>query len=166
MNFRLGRYLFFGISLIIGAFFLLVGLITLLLPWSDTIKNELTRFILENSLIFSLFGLGFLLIGISLILYAWHGAKKRCLYLKTGKNSVVLDENVVQNYLETYFQGKFHNQNIPVSFKIKKKYLLVSANLPKISSEEVAKIKEDLNDIFGRLLGYPHDIHLEIIYQK
>src|SRR5262245_51155078 len=113
MSFKLGRFCYLAVSFIIGSFFFIVGAFSIILPWSPFLQNLTTQFILENSLVLSLFGLGFALIGLSIVIYTLLKTRHRYVDIKTGTKSVVLDENVIHQYLESYWEKHFPKLQIP-----------------------------------------------------
>jgi hypothetical protein len=170
MSFKLGRFFYLTISLVIGTFFLLLGAVSIALPWVTLLRDKIVQFILEGNLIFTLFGLGFFLIGLSILLYSLLSSKKQYVYLRTGNRSITLDEDLIQDYLETYWQERFPKHTIPSSFQIKKRAIHIKADFPFLPVLEqrafLERIQHDFNDLFGRVLGYPHEIYLTASFQS
>lgn len=164
MNFRLGRFFSLTISLIIGSFFAILGAFCIALPWSSYLQSATTRFILEHTLILSLFGLGFVLIGLSLVFYTILRTRHRYLQIRTGDLGITIDENIIRQYLDSYWEKRFHSSQISYSLSFKKHSLQIVAELPSMPYEEqkafLEEIKQDFTDLFGRTLGYPYDVHL------
>lgn len=164
MNFKFGRFFHLAISFIIGAFFFAVGVFSIILPWSSHLQAATIRFLTENTLILSLFGLGFALIGLSLVIYTFLNTKHRYAYIKTGSHAVIIDENLIEQYLEAYWKERFPHQHIPFYLTIRKKSLQIVAHLPALPEAEqhllLEGINHDFSSLFGDLLGYPHDVHL------
>ncbi len=110
------------------------------------------------------------MIGLSLVTYSILSTKRRYVYVKTGNKSVTLDENVIQHYLDTYWIEEFPNSQIPSTFKVKKNTIQILADFPFLPQQEhhafLEKIKTDFSDIFGRILGYPHEIQLIASFQS
>lgn len=170
MNFKMSRFLQFIISFIIATFFLIFGLFSLILPWSHHLQNATIKFILENTLIFSLFGLGFLLVGISLMMYSFFCTRHKYIHIQTGARAVSMDENLAHQYLESYWKSQFPNTVIPFQLSVKNKSLQIVTQLPSFPVERqkviLEKIKQDFADIFGRDLGYPNDVHLFVSFEE
>ena len=164
------RFLYLFLSFIIGSFFLLLGIFSLILSWSPLFQERIFHFISENRLIFSLFGLGFALVGLSIIIYSSLQTGHRYVQIRTGDFSVNLDENVVKQYLETYWKDHFPQTQIPFSLTFKKHSLQIAAHFPSLPLEEQQKflerVKKDFNDLFGRLLGYPYDVQLSASFSS
>lgn len=169
MSFKIGRFFYLTISFILGAFLLVVGFINLLLPWSFYLKDEIVRFVWEDNIFLPLFGLALILIGLSLLVYTIWNSKHRYLQIKTGPHSITLDENIIQNYLEAYWQELFPKHPVTSRFKIKKNSIQIVADLPSFPLSEqqklIEKIGYDFSDIFGRLLGYGHEIDLIVNFR-
>lgn len=169
MSFKLARFFYLTISFVIGSFFFIMGAFSVILPWSLFLQKVTTQFILENTLVLSLFGLGFVLTGISLVIYTILHTRHRYIHIRTGKNSVMLDENVIRQYLEQYWLEHFPNTQVPFHLNFKKRSLQIVADLPFLPMSEqkafLERVKDDFSDMFGRLMGYSYDVHLIASFQ-
>lgn len=169
MSFKLGRFVHLAISMIIGSFFFILGAFAVILPWSPYLQNVTTQFILENTLVLSLFGFGFVLIGLSIIIHTLLKTKHRYVEIRTGNLGVILDENIIHQYLEIYWQKHFPAAQIPFSLNLKKHSLQIIVDLPPLPLMKqkafLEQIKQDFSDLFGRILGYPYDVHLIASFQ-
>lgn len=169
MSFKIGRFFYLASSFIIGSFFFIFGAFSIILPWSLYLRTVTTQFILENTLILSLFGLGFALIGISIVIYTLLKTRHHYVQIRTGELSVTLDENIIHQYLETYWQKHFPKSHVPFNLSLKKHSLQIVADLPPLPFLEqkafLEQVKQDFSDLFGRILGYPYDIHLIANFQ-
>lgn len=168
---RLSNFIYSLINCLIALFFILLGLIALILPWSPSIRTELIQFFLEKSLPISLFGLGFLAIGIAILTQIILKIRHTNYYvIHSGINSVLVDEEILQKYLSSYWQQLFPSQDVSSHFVIKKNKIKVFAELPGIAPEEhdmlVKHIESDLSDIFNRILGYTNDFVLQVSFKK
>lgn len=150
--------------MVIGIFFLILGIFGTVIPWSPSMKEITANFFLENTLILFLFGLGFLLIGLSLLIYTFINLRHRYIHIKTGNHALLLDEAIVQHYLETYWKKHFPDTHVPFQIAVKKNSLQITAELPSMpltdQKQFLEQVKEDFSDIFGNILGYPHDVNL------
>ena len=164
MSFKMGRFFYLAISFILGAFFFIVGLFSIGLPWSPHLQQGTIKFFTESTLILSLFGLGFALIGLSIFIYAVLNTRRRYAFIKIGPYSVALDESLIQKSLEAYWQKHFPEQSIPFSLFVRKKSIQIVANFPSMHEAEqhglLEKINQDFEALFGRILGYPHEVQL------
>lgn len=170
MNFKFRRFFSLSVSFILGTFFCLVGIIGLILPWSPSLQNSLTNLIHHHTLILSLFGLGGVFIGLSLVIYAIFNTGRRYVAIRIGAKSVTLDENLIHQYLESYWKKKFPNQQILFYFSIRKKSIQIVADLPFVPEAEqdqfLEKIRDDFSYLFDDLMGYPNDIHFVAHFQN
>lgn len=144
---------------LLGIFFLAFAFLAFIFPYSNRWTFQLLEFIFENPLWMTL--LGILSLGIALLILqsVFSIVKHRSISIRTGPLSVVMNEKVIRSYMDQYWKKKFPDSPIPFDIKIKKKKILITANLPNIPLEK-EQIKEDLVDIFGHLLGYPHEVEL------
>lgn len=169
MSFKLGRFFSLIIGFVTGCFFLVIGSFGIILPWSPYLQQETTEFILANTLMLSLFGLGFALIGLSLVIYSLLATRNHYVMVRTGSLAVAIDEAVISQYLEAYWQEQFPNAQISFHVKFKKEALQIAADLPALPLKEqkifLEKVKEDFRNLFGRTIGYPHDVHLLANFQ-
>ncbi len=169
MNFKLGRFFYLAISFILGAFFFIFGAFGIILPWSPFLQTVTIQLIIENTLMLSLFGLGFVLIGISIVIYALLNSRHRYIHIRTGGQAITLDENIIQQYVEAYWQGHFPNIHVPFHLTFKRHSIQIVADLPALPLSEqkifLVRLKHDFSDLFGRILGYPYDVHLIASFQ-
>ena len=164
MNFKISRFLSLLLNFIAGGFFLLLGLIGIILPWAPKIRLSTATFFLENSLILSLFGLGCALVGLSIIFYTFLNTKRRYWFIRTGINSIEVSQNVIEQYLENYWKKNFPKSYVPYEVTIKKESIQVIAELPSMELQNqkkyLEKIKSDFEDLFSNVLGYSYEVHL------
>ncbi|MBA2369993.1 MAG: hypothetical protein H0V82_13395 [Candidatus Protochlamydia sp.] len=164
MSFKVGRFFYLAISFILGAFFFIVGLFSIGLPWSPHLQHGTIKFLTENTLILSLFGLGFTLIGLSIFIYAALNTKRRYAFIKIGPYSISLDESLIQSSLDAYWKEHFPEHSIPFNLFVRKNSIQIEANFPSMPEAEqhglLKKINHDFGALFGQILGYPHEVRL------
>jgi ABC-type multidrug transport system fused ATPase/permease subunit len=151
-------------------FFILLGIIALLLPWSAHIRTDMIEFILENSIAISLFGFGFIILGFLIVLSLYLSSKRRYYYVRGGERTVVIDQEIIRHYLQAYWLQKFPNQEIPNRLVLKKNRIRVTADLPftelKAQKPLIERIKQDLEELFHQMLGYSHQFVLVASFPK
>jgi hypothetical protein len=161
--------LYYFVNFGVGIFFLILGILSIIMPWSPTIRSNLIKFILENSMAISLFGFGFFVIGFTLLINLYMNSKRHYYYVRVGHKSISIDQEVVQQYLDAYWKQLYPHNDIPTRLLMKKNRIKVTAELPHMPLGEqklfVEKIQDDLQDIFSRTLGYPHDFMLALSFQ-
>lgn len=170
MSFKIGRFFSLAISLILGAFCCLIGAFCVTLPWSPFLQQSLIDLILKHTLILSLFGLGLVLIGLSIVIYAVFNLRHRYAYIKLGNTSISVDENLIEQYLQEYWKTNFPHYPIPFYLSIAKKSIQIVADLPPVPEEEqdrfLDKIRDDFNHLFSKILGYSNEIHFIAHFQN
>lgn len=163
MNFKFGRFFYLTFSFIFGAFFLIIGLFGIVLPWSTYLQKATTNLVLNHTLILSLFGLGFALAGISIFVYAIINAGKKFVYIRTGSRSVQLDEALIEQCLQQYWKKQFPGKQIPFYTTIRKQTIQIVADLPALPEADqdaiLERVKKDFAELFGEMLGYPNEVH-------
>lgn len=158
------------ISFIIALFFIMLGVISVIMPWFPAMRSDLIQFLLENSIAISLFGLAFLTIGIVMVVNIILSTKRHYYEFKIGQHTVKVDEDLIQKYLQIYFQELFPTQEVPCRLIIKQNRLHITADLPYVPSKQrdvlIEKIQHDLKDLFNQQLGYTTDYYLSASFQS
>lgn len=169
MSFRLSYFTVLAASVLIGAFFCFIGGYIFILPWSSSLQEKAIQFALEKTLIPMLYGSGLVLTGILLIIFTLWQLRRRFVQVRIGTLAITLDENVIRNYLDSYWKQYFPTENVFYTLSFKKKALEITAELPHVSYLEqkhiLEQIKDDFGDLFSRILGYPYDVHLFASFQ-
>lgn len=170
MNFKFNRFFQHTSNLVLSLFLLGLGAFGTTLAWSARIRSEVISAILEQKwMIFSV-SVVFILAGLILLAYVFKNSKRRYIYIETGKNSCFLDETFIQQYLDTYWENLFPTHDISYDLNIKKNKIQIYARFPSLPPEEqkrfLDKQKRELSHIFGRLLGYPHQVILAASFNQ
>ena len=156
-------------SFILALFFIMLGVISVLMPWFPAMRTDLIQFLLENSIAISLFGLAFLTIGIVLVVNIILSTKHHYYEFKVGNHPVRVDEELIQKYLQVYFDEIFPAQEVPCQLTIKQNLIHVTADLPYVPALQrnvlVEKIQQDLKDLFSNQLGYNSNYYLSASFQ-
>lgn len=157
------------INLAIAIFFLMLGLVAILLPWSPMVRTDLIQFILEDSIAIFLFGFVFLIVGLAIVIYTLLSTRRSYYRLKGGPQSVQIDEQVIQDYLDSYWKQLFPQTIVPNRLQIKKNKIHLIADLPYVPPSEqrnvLDRINNDLTDLFGSFLGYREPFYLSASFQ-
>lgn len=152
------HYLFSFLNLILALFFILFGSITLLLPWSETIRNNVVTFISENAWPWNLFGLGFILVGVAIGAYTILTKRKRYFSIKVGDNMTSISDKVIDDYLRTYFLKQFPSQEVPYRFTLGNNSFHLTADLPFVPLDDqqdlLRKIEDDMQQLLREFIGY------------
>jgi len=140
-----------------------------MIPWSPEIRSNIIDFFLENTIAISLFGFGFFVIGLTMLVNFYLSSKRRYYHLKVGERSVAIDEVVIRQCLQSYWEQVFPNQDVPTRLLLRKNKIKVIADLPYVPKEErstvLERIQNDLHEIFSKTLGYTQKFLLSITFQ-
>lgn len=166
----MNHFLYSLISFIIALFFILLGIIGIILPWSPDVRSHIVNFIFEDSVFIFLFGLGFFFIGTAIVVNIIVSSRRRYYEVRSGSSLVKVDETLFQSYLNTYWKQMFPKNEIPNRVTLRKNKIHITADLPYIplaqQKELLEKIEGDLNDIFNRILGHRHECLISISFQS
>ncbi len=159
------------ITFIVALFFIVLGVLAILLQVSFNVRSEVISFILEDQLLLSFFGIACILIGFAIVSYLMTSFKKRYIKIKSKDNhAFYLDENLFQDYMKSYWKQLFPNQEIPNHIVLKKNKVLITADLPYVPDAQqkalLSRIDHDLKDVFKRLLGYHREYIVSISFQS
>lgn len=165
------NYFFYSsISFIISIFFILLGVVGVLLPWSSDMRTRITQLLLEESWLVFLFGLGFIIIGTAIVTNLILSTKRRYYEIRSNHLVTKIDESLFQDYLSTYWKQLFPACEIPNQIILKNNKIHVAADLPYIPLEQqktlLERIERDLNDIFNRILGMRYEYVISISFQS
>lgn len=164
------RNIFYSlITLVVALFFIVLGVMSMILLFSPYVRSTLVQFILENSVMLFLFGFSFLVIGVAIVTHIILGAKKKHYYIKSNNHSIYINEDIFQQYLNDYWKQLFPNQDIPNQVILKKDKVQITAELPFVPIPEqkkvITRIERDLSELFNRLIGYRKEYILSLSFQ-
>ncbi len=152
------------ISSFTALFFILLGLVGIIIPWSPSIRTNFVQFILNESLLLSLFGLISIFIGLAIAASLLINAKRKYYYIRSGEHAISVDEAVIQQYLDVYWKELFPGSDIASRLVLKNNKIHISVDLPTLPIGRqqliLEKIKQDLRSKFADLLGYHNEFFL------
>ncbi len=158
------------INLFIGIFFILLGIISAMLPWSTGIRTSLIQIILENSVVIFLFGFCFLVIGALIVVNILLNARRNYYHLRASACKVSIEETVIQDYLDNYWKQVFPQSKIASKLFLKKNKIYLTADLPYVPLTEqkivLERIQTDLGELFLSYLGYRQPFYLSASFQS
>ncbi len=168
MSFKRLLYSFF--TAITAAFFLLFGLIALILPWTRHLQDELFSLIENHPWAITLFGASLTFIGIALLLQIIASSRKQYVTIQTGPNSIQFSEAIVADYIQAFWEQLFPEREIPCRISIKRNKICIVADLPHIPKSErkelLKKIEEGLAETMRYSLGCTKTLELTISFAK
>jgi hypothetical protein len=158
------------LSFVVALFFILIGIVGILIPWSINVRTLLTKFIFEDAIAISLFGFTFFVIGLAIVIHILFNAQKKHYKISSLKGPTTVDEAVIQEYLETYWKQLFPKNDIPCQLALKDNKIHVAVDLPYLPIQEqrplLEKIRKDLMDMFTKVLGYRDEFFLSATFQN
>lgn len=156
-------------NFVAAALFILIGIVSLLMPWFPGIRTELVRFILEDFSMILILGSVFLLLGLIMIASTLLSLKRRYHRIRSNSRSILVDEAVFQQYLDVYWKQLFPQDAVPSHVLISPKKLRITADLPYVPKSEqkdlLKRIHADLEELFSSYTGYQGDYLISISFQ-
>lgn len=157
------------ISLIVALFFILIGIIADMIPWSETTRTTLIQLLNEDALAISLFGFVFIVIGLAIVVNILQSTRRSYYHIRANDSSIAVDEAIIEQYLKTYWQQAFPGRDIPCRVALRNNKIRITADLPHYPLSEqkqlLEKIKDDLSNIFADTLGYRDEFNISISFQ-
>lgn len=156
------------ITFITALFFVLLGIVGIILPWSPNVRTEVMQFIVNQTFFSFLFGLGFLIVGLAIMVNIILSMRKRYYEIRSGKNMTAIDESLFQDYLTIYWKQLFPQHDVPNQVTLNKNKIHVTADLPFLPVPQqkilIERIERDIADIFNRMLGYRFEYIISISF--
>lgn len=157
------------ISFIIALFFILLGIVGVMIPWSANVRADLIDFILKDSLAISLFGFAFIVIGLAIVSNILLNARRSYYHIKSGDHAIAVDEAVIHQYLKHYWKQLYPDHDIPYQLTIKHNKIHLNIDLPYQSVAEqrptLERIRQDLRRLLNNQLGYQDEFSLSAAFQ-
>lgn len=156
-------------SLIIALFFAVFGILCLFLPWMPLIQKRLIQIVLESSFFVSLTGIGFILVGGAIAAYVLINLKRRTYHIRKGGRLIDVDQEVIDGYITHYLKEQFPSVDIPHQLVVRKKKIMIAADLPYIPESQqpdlTEKIYQNICDILREKIGCMTELYLSVSFQ-
>lgn len=156
------------ISLIIALFFILIGVIGIMIPWSEITRTTLIQFINEDALAISLFGFAFIIIGVAIVVNILLSTQRHYYHIRANDTSIAVDEAIIEQYLAAYWSQLFPGRDVPCRLSLKDNKIHIAADLPYMPVSEhkklLERIKEDLRNTFADTLGYRDEFNISVSF--
>lgn len=157
------------INIILAFFFMTLGIFGLIIPLDSTTRTAAVEFIFGNSIAIMIFGFAFFSIGLAITISLFFNFKKKHYHVHS-RRYVIIDEAIIQNYINSYWRQTYPAYDIDSHLTIKKNKIYLFVDFPYISKEQhknfLENIRADLSDQFARILGYQDDFHLFISFRS
>jgi len=162
-----GHFLFQVITYLLALFFVILGLLCLIIPWSESMRHILITFLESNWITLFLFGVGFFTIGL-VIMINLASSRRRHYSVRTGPLAISVDTTLVEAYLKEYFGSRYPNRDVACRVSVKKNCLQISADLPNVPSsiqrDLLKEIEQELQELLANSLGYCRSMRLFISF--
>src|SRR5262249_55002532 len=153
-----------SISFVVALFFALVGIVCMIIPWSENVRLSLAQFIFEDFWTISFFGLALFVVGVAIATNVILNSRRQYYYIRSTDNLVAVDETVIQQYLANYWKQLFPDREIPYRLALKKNKIHISVDLPQLPLAEqrqlLERISQDLTQFFSKTLDYRDEFFL------
>ena len=164
------HYFYSFITFFIALFFILLGIIGILLPWFPAMRIAVINFLNDNSRLTFLFGSSFLAIGIAIILNILFSARGSHYTLKIKKSPVSIHPELLQNQLQEFLKELIPDQEIPCRLQLKRNQIYVTLDFPYVEPAEqknlLEQIGNELKNFFFSILNYQDPLHLSASFKS
>lgn len=158
------------ISFFNAAFFIILGLFCIVLPWSPSLQTSIIYFLMEQPLIFALFGAVLMLIGGGIAVYLFLILRHYSYRIISSKNPVDIDQKVIEGAFTQYWKELFPNQTIAHHINFSKHKILMEADLPYVQEKDqkaiLKKIDQDIAQLLHEIIGYQKEYLISLNFQS
>ena len=158
-----------SLSLLFILFLALTGVILLLLANSSEFKGLFLALVHESSSLFTLSGSLLIVLSVCLAMSLSGLTSKKYLEIKMGKNRISIDEHLVEQLLQGFWQSLYPEKDIPQQVLVKKNKIEVIVALPATAEEKqqnlLAKIETHISHLFEDKLGYTDEFILLVNFE-
>lgn len=167
---NIGKLIHFFITALLAVFFILGGVTCLLTPWSSAIRTHIILFIIENNALISSFGLLFIILGITLLINVIISSQHRYYSIKSAKNTVQVDENVIQQLIDSYLMEIFPNKDVPSTIALNNNTLHITVNFPYFPIPEqkpfLERVETDIAKTLMNILSHREEFYLSASFRE
>jgi len=164
---RLGNILFSAVHFFVTLLVMSLGGLCLALPYAETFRFHLTHYIYEKPELFLIIGGVTLSFGALLFIGFYLLNRRRFLTVKMEPAATLVDETIVQDYVQEYWKERHPAEETPVDVVVQKGEVLeIIVPAPKDWEGEVEEhllnLQNDLGDRLSRRLGYYREFYLTL----
>ncbi|SCA63807.1 Uncharacterized protein SCG7086_BE_00130 [Chlamydiales bacterium SCGC AG-110-P3] len=156
-----------AMNFLIACFFVLFGLLALILPWIGVLRRSFIELLVSNPFTMSIIGIGFVTVG-AVMLLSICGKQREYYHLKTGDRAVMLADTLFNDYINTFWEQQFPNQEFVSKVSIKGDRIHIVADLPPLPFDQqrpfLKRAEEQLGQLFADKLGYHRGFSLSISF--
>jgi hypothetical protein len=141
------------------------GVLLILSAYMKNVQNNFIHLLLEYpDFLFSV-GLGISFFGIILLFGFYSMYKQRYYQIKMGVSKVLVEENIIADYIKNYWEEVFPNQLADLDVIIQPKGVIeIITKFPNQNSEMfLEKIQNELGLLLAKKLGYQKEFILTLL---
>jgi hypothetical protein len=166
---RSSFYFHITITILFSLLLIAFGIFFVILPSAPEFKHHIIDFLESNSALIQFSGILVATLGLILLISSFFvNRRDHYLVVYDKKGRIVIDEDILEQYVNSYFATLFPGTNYHVYSKIKDEKIHLVADLPSVPDESqkilLETIENDLNRLFSDKLGYKNDFYLSISF--
>jgi hypothetical protein len=166
---RSSFYFHITITILFSLLLIAFGIFFVILPSAPEFKHHIIAFLESNSALIQFLGLLIAIIGLILLISSFFvNRRDHYLVVYENKGCIVIDEDILEQYVSSYFATLFPDSRYHVESKIKDSKIHLVADLQGVAKESqkilLETIENDLNRLFSDKLGYKNDFYLSISF--
>ena len=156
-----------AMNFLIACFFVLFGLLAFILPWVAVLRRSFVELLVGNPLTMAVIGIGFIAVG-AVMLVSICGKQREYYHVKTGDRAVMIADTLLDDYLNSYWEQRFPDQEFVSKVTVKNNRVHITADLPPLPFEEqrpfLKRSEDDIAQLLAEKTGYQHGFSLSISF--
>lgn len=164
----MGHFLMLCLHYLLALCFVALGVLCMIIPWSDTLQSLILQVVQQNDIAVFLFGIASLAIGCAF--FTQLTRRRRYYTIRTGANVVSIDKDLITAYLHEYFYSQYPASEVPCQVTIKNNHLQITADLPATPRPEqkgiLKKLEQDVQELLASRLGYHQSFRLYVSFAE
>lgn len=166
---RSSFYYHFTITIIFSLLLIAVGAFLLVLPNAPDFQQNIVTFLEANLGLVQFSGVCIAVLGIILLISSFFVTRRdHHLVVYEKKGFVEISEDVLQQYVNSYFSALFPQSSVNVETTLKKGKIHMVLDLPEVEKEAqkllLETLENDLTKLFEDKLGYKDDFYLSVSF--
>lgn len=164
----MGHLFFQMISYLLALFFVMLGILCTVIPWSEPMRRVLVDFLEHGWATLFFIGVGCLVIGLAVLINLSISGSRRYYAIRTGPSTISIDKALIEAYLKEYFSGRYPKRDIPCRVMVKRNHLQIAADLPNtpLSGQRdlLKDIEKEIRELLSTNIGYDKSLRLFISF--
>jgi hypothetical protein len=166
---RASYYLHLAVTFIFAFLLIALGFFCIFLPRAPLFLQNVVEFISSKSVLVYFVGIGLLAIGFILLVTSFlTRLRDHVLVVYEKKGQISIDQEVLQQYVKSYFSVLFSEDEFFVETRLKKGKIHLAVDITAVPKQSqkilLESIESDLSKLFDEKFGYRDDFHLNISF--